>query len=58
VAAGENDKSQGFLNRELLLTLQSAHLAYRVRAVLDTSRYSEWSRATPAGKKIATEARQ
>ena len=54
VAAGENDKSQGFLNRELLLTLQSAHLAYRVRAVLDNNRFSEWSRGVPAGKKVAT----
>jgi hypothetical protein len=53
VAAGENDKSQGFLNRELLLTLQSARLAYRVRAVLDTNRFSEWSRGVPAGKKGA-----
>ena len=54
VAAGENDKSQGFLNRELLLTLQSASLAYRVRAVLDANRVSEWSRGVPAGKKVAT----
>ena len=51
VAAGENDKSQGFLNRELLLTLQSAQIAYRVRAVLGANRFSEWSRGVPAGKK-------
>lgn len=57
VAAGENDKSQGFLNRELLLTLQSAQLSYRVRAVLDTNRFSEWSRGVPAGKKVATGSR-
>ena len=53
MAAGENDKSQGFLNRQLLLTLQSAQLAYRVRAVLDISRFSDWSRGVPAGKKVA-----
>ena len=57
VAAGENDKSQGFLNRDLLLMLQSAHLAYRVRAVLDANRFSEWSHGVPAGKKVATESR-
>ena len=57
VAAGENDKSQGFFNRDLLLTLQSAQLAYRVRAVLDTNRVSEWSRGVPAGKKVATGSR-
>jgi hypothetical protein len=54
VAAGENAKSQGFLNRDLLLTLQSAQLSYRVRAVLDSGRFSEWSRAVPAGKRVPT----
>jgi len=57
VAGGENHKSQGLLNRELLLKLQSAQLAYRVRAVLDTNRFSEWSRGAAAGKKVATGSR-
>ncbi len=43
VAAGENEKSEGFVNREIQLALQSGQLAYRVRAVLDDNRFSEWS---------------
>ena len=49
-AAGENKKSQGLLNRELQLALQSGQLAYRVRAVLSDGRLSPWSPAMPVGK--------
>ena len=48
-AAGENPKSQGLLKRELLLKLQSAQLGYRVRAVLEQDRFSDWSRIVPVG---------
>lgn len=49
-AAGENEKSQGFVNRELLLALQSGQLAYRVRAILDKNHVSEWSPSISVGK--------
>ena len=48
-AAGENDRSQGFVNRDLWLQLQSAQLSYRVRAVLDRNRFSNWSPAMAVG---------
>lgn len=49
-AAGENEKSRGLLNREVLLALQSGQLAYRVRAVLDGNRVSEWSPPLAVGE--------
>ncbi|MDQ3255131.1 MAG: hypothetical protein M3R15_14710 [Acidobacteriota bacterium] len=49
-AAGINDKSQGLLNRDQLLGLQLGQLAYRVRAVLDDDRFSEWSTAMALGR--------
>lgn len=49
-AANENEKSQGLLNREVLLALQSGQLAYRVRAVLEEGRASEWSPPMAVGK--------
>lgn len=49
-AAGENDKGLGLLNREVLLALQSAQLAYRVRAILHDNRVSEWSPPMAVGQ--------
>lgn len=49
-AAGENEKSQGFVNRKLLLALQSGQLAYRVRAILDKKSVSEWSPSIAVGE--------
>lgn len=49
-AAGINDKSQGLLNRDQLLGLQFGQLSYRVRAVLDDNRFSEWSTAMALGR--------
>jgi hypothetical protein len=49
-AAGENIKSEGLLNRQLQLALQSSQLAYRVRAVLKNGRAGEWSRAVSVGE--------
>ncbi|MCC5667726.1 hypothetical protein LC653_28570 [Nostoc sp. CHAB 5784] len=48
-AAGENLKSQGLFNRKVLLLLQRSQLAYRVRAILDENRVSEWSAAMAVG---------
>lgn len=50
VAIGENQRSQGLINRELQLTLATGHLAYRVRAVLEDNRTSEWSPLMEAGR--------
>ena len=49
-AAGENQKSLGLFNREAILSLQASQLAYRVRAVLDENRVSEWSPTMAVGK--------
>lgn len=48
-AAGNNPKSQGLFNRKVLLLLQKSQLAYRVRAILDDNRVSEWSAAMAVG---------
>lgn len=50
VAAGENPKTQGLLNRDLQLAMRSSELAYRVRAVLDDGQVSEWSKALSVAK--------
>lgn len=52
VAAGVNDKSQGLLNREQLVSLQTGQLTYRVRAVLNEGRRSEWSPAMEIGRVV------
>ncbi len=49
-AAGENAKEKGLVNRDLLLALQSGQLAYRIRAVLDGDRVSEWSSVMMVGE--------
>ena len=49
-AAGENAKEKGLANRDLLLAMQSGQLAYRVRAVLDGDRVSEWSSVMMVGE--------
>jgi len=48
-AAGENKKSEGLLNRQLQLALQSSQLAYRVRAVTNDGRVGEWSQSVSVG---------
>ncbi|WP_017314413.1 hypothetical protein [Mastigocladopsis repens] len=49
-ARGENPKSDGFVNRDLTLATHSVQLGYRVRAVLDGNRVSEWSSPMPVGE--------
>lgn len=49
-AAGQNHKSQGLFNRKAILSLRTSQLAYRVRAVLDENRVSEWSPDMAVGK--------
>lgn len=49
-AAGNNPRSQGLLNRDLLLQLKAGQLAYRVRAALGDGRMSEWSRPVAVGQ--------
>ena len=49
-AAGENETSQGFVNRAMLLALHEGQLAYRVRAVFGNGQVSAWSLAMEAGK--------
>jgi hypothetical protein len=49
-AAGENDKAQGLLNRDVQLSLQRGQLAYQIRAVLSDNRVSAWSRAIAVGE--------
>jgi hypothetical protein len=49
-AAGENSRAQGLLNRDLQLALQQGQLAYRVRAVRQDGRLSEWSAPLAVGK--------
>lgn len=48
-ASNENQKSQGLLNRELILLMHKIQLGYRVRAVLDNNRVSEWSPVMAVG---------
>lgn len=48
-ASNENQKSQGLLNRELILLMHKIQLGYRVRAVLDHNRVSEWSQVMAVG---------
>ncbi len=48
-ASNENEKSQGLLNRELILLMHKIQLGYRVRAVLDGNRVSEWSQVMAVG---------
>jgi hypothetical protein len=49
-AARENAKGKGLVNRDLLLAMQSGQLAYRMRAVLDGNRVSEWSSVMMVGE--------
>lgn len=49
-AAGENQKSLGLFNRDAILSLQASQLSYRVRAVVDENRVSEWSAAMAVGE--------
>jgi hypothetical protein len=48
-ASNENQKSQGLLNREVILLTHKIQLGYRVRAVLDGNRVSEWSPVMAVG---------
>lgn len=53
-AQGRNRKSAGLKERDVLLSLQAARLAYRVRAVLDDDRTSRWSKRAPVGATLGT----
>ncbi|WP_242051706.1 hypothetical protein [Nostoc sp. FACHB-280] len=53
-ASNENQKSQGLLNRELILLMHKIQLGYRVRAVLAQNRVSEWSPVMSVGATTAT----
>ncbi|MDM9380296.1 hypothetical protein QUB80_06210 [Chlorogloeopsis sp. ULAP01] len=54
-ASNENQKSQGLLNRELILLMHKIQLGYRVRAVLDNNRVSEWSQVMAVGATTVSE---
>ncbi|MDZ8238433.1 MAG: hypothetical protein RMZ69_14840 [Nostoc sp. ChiQUE01a] len=54
-ASNENQKSQGLLNRELILLIHKIQLGYRVRAVLDGNRVSEWSPVMAVGATTVSE---
>ncbi|MBD2504769.1 hypothetical protein [Anabaena azotica] len=54
-ASNENKKSQGLLNRDLILLVHKTQLAYRVRAVLDDNRVSEWSPPMAVGATTESE---
>ncbi|BAZ19719.1 hypothetical protein NIES4073_05920 [Kalymmatonema gypsitolerans NIES-4073] len=54
-ASNENQKSQGLLNRELILLMHKIQLGYRVRAVLDSNRVSEWSQVMAVGATTVSE---
>ncbi|NJM72540.1 MAG: hypothetical protein HC862_21640 [Scytonema sp. RU_4_4] len=54
-ASNENKKSQGLLNRDLILLMHTAQLGYRVRAVLDDNRVSEWSEVMAVGASTSPE---
>ena len=53
-ASNENLKSQGLLNREVILLMHKVQLGYRVRAVLDHNRVSEWSQVMAVGATTAS----
>ncbi|MDZ8261623.1 hypothetical protein [Nostoc sp. ChiQUE01b] len=48
-ASNQNQKSQGLLNRELILLMHKIQLGYRVRAVLDDNHVSQWSEVMAVG---------
>ncbi len=54
-ASNENQKSQGLLNRDLILLMHKIQLGYRVRAVLDNNRVSEWSQVMAVGATTTSE---
>ncbi|WP_225225984.1 hypothetical protein [Komarekiella delphini-convector] len=54
-ASNENQKSQGLLNRDLILLMHKIQLSYRVRAVLDNNRVSEWSQVMAVGATTTSE---
>ncbi len=54
-ASNENQKSQGLLNRDVILLMHKIQLGYRVRAVLDNNRVSEWSQVMAVGATTASE---
>ncbi|MDF2388035.1 hypothetical protein JMG10_41760 [Nostoc ellipsosporum NOK] len=54
-ASNENEKSQGLLNRDLILLMHKIQLGYRVRAVLDDNRVSEWSQVMAVGATTVSE---
>lgn len=54
-ASNENQKSQGLLNREVILLMHKIQLGYRVRAVLDNNRVSEWSPVMAVGATTVSE---
>ncbi|MGH1395386.1 MAG: hypothetical protein ACRAVC_15340 [Trichormus sp.] len=54
-ASNENQKSQGLLNRDLILLMHKIQLGYRVRAVLDSNRFSEWSQVMAVGATTVSE---
>lgn len=54
-ASNENQKSQGLLNRDLILLIHKIQLGYRVRAVLDNNRVSEWSQVMAVGATTTSE---
>jgi len=54
-ASNENQKSQGLLNREVILLMHKIQLGYRVRAVLDSNRVSEWSQVMAVGATTVSE---
>jgi hypothetical protein len=54
-ASNENQKSQGLLNREVILLMHKIQLGYRVRAVLDSNRVSEWSPVMAVGATTVSE---
>ena len=54
-ASNENQKSQGLLNREVILLMHKVQLGYRVRAVLDNNRVSEWSQVMAVGASTVSE---
>lgn len=54
-ASNENQKSQGLLNREVILLMHKIQLGYRVRAVLDGNRVSEWSPVMAVGATTVSE---
>ncbi|MBD2294778.1 hypothetical protein H6G06_15120 [Anabaena sphaerica FACHB-251] len=54
-ASNENQKSQGLLNRDLILLMHKIQLGYRVRAVVDSNRVSEWSQVMAVGATTVSE---